>query len=172
LAQERQRRASISRRPEPANDVGDPSLRLRVADAREQRERRPRSAIAEPRCDDLARTADLALASVASHVAAGDPARADAIAQSYEDRLRAATDPSDVVSTLAALGNTRSPRILDAASAYLNDDDALVRRMAAHVLGQSPDAEATAVLERLSASDEDPRVRAEATRALARRNPS
>jgi hypothetical protein len=117
----------------------------------------------------LATTAELVLGNVAGHLADTDPVAADAIAQSFEERLRGATDPSDVSETLAALGNTHSPRILDAAEPYLQSSDAFVRRTAATALGQSPDPQATTLLEQLSTADDDPRVRAAATRALARR---
>jgi len=118
---------------------------------------------------ELARSATLTLGSLASHLAASDPAAADAIAQSFEEQLRGASSPSDTIDSLAALGNTRSPRILEDAQPYLQSDDTLVRRAAAAALGQSPDTEATTLLEQLSTADADPRVRAAAARALARR---
>jgi hypothetical protein len=118
---------------------------------------------------DTARTADLALGSAAGHLASDDPSQANAIAASLEDRLRGGSDPADVAETLAALGNTHSPRILDVVPAYLQSDDPEVRRMAATALGQSPDTGATSILEQL-ANDADARVRSAAARALARRN--
>jgi O-acetyl-ADP-ribose deacetylase (regulator of RNase III) len=119
---------------------------------------------------DLASTASLALGAVAARVQGSDPDRAAAIADECVERLKAQDGADAIGGALAALGNTGSSRILDVAPSYLTNDDAFVRRMAVHALGQAEsNADVRASLERVAASDGDEQVRAEAAKILARK---
>jgi HEAT repeat protein len=124
---------------------------------------------ADPAAKGIGATVDTTLGALASRLQGSEPGRADAIAERFEERLKASSDPGQQQESLMALGNTRSERILDVAPGLLASDDADVRRAAVFALGRAPDEEGTqALLEKAANDDPDGRVRAAARRALSR----
>jgi HEAT repeat protein len=108
----------------------------------------------------------IALGNVGDHVRKEDPARADGIASDLLDHLKSLDDASDIVTTLAAVGNTRSERAVDLATPCLQSADPTIRRMAAYALGRAGGEQARALLEKLAKEDPDDTVRREAQGAI------
>ncbi len=116
----------------------------------------------------LRNTASLALGTAASRLAAEHPERATAIIEVLRQRIAATTDTAQLVRLIVALGNVGSPAVLPDLARAVGHPDPKLRHAAAVALQAVAGAEATALLQTLSA-DSVSFVARTATQVLQRR---
>jgi len=120
--------------------------------------------------DDSRNVAELALGSMARALTTSDPERADALVSEALRRAQTATALDDRIVSLQTLGNTGSPRSLDALRGAAGDPDFRVRQAAAAALRSLDGPDVEQLLVSLAVHDPEAAVRAEATSSMRQRN--
>ncbi|HLK57263.1 MAG TPA: HEAT repeat domain-containing protein [Chthonomonadaceae bacterium] len=114
----------------------------------------------------IASTAQLALGSMAFHMAQNAPERAAQIVDETIERLVQAKQTTLVTRLLLTLGNAGSPRSAPALLSYLASGDPEIRAVAAYALRWIDTPTVNAKLETLLTSDPQPQVRLQAANSL------